>query len=358
MKNIIYILFLVSFTSYSQFKGETFRIKHSAPELSNNIIADVNTNEIIIYLPPSYNSDTLDYPVLYFLTGFGCDYFKTDLMIKNYDELISENKVNEMILIVINGCNDRLRGGFYKNSLLRGNWEDYIIKNLIPYIDDNFRTIASQKSRGIAGHSMGGYGAFNLLINNPNTFGAVYINSPGLFNRLGLHECQMFSNDNIIEEYFELEEDLSQLSKQEAHQEFLKRLETMSGDLLFTISYGMCNSPNKNKNAPYIDYPYKKHGESYKLLPEIWKKWTSGFGSLYLKIMKYRRSFFNVDSFVIDYGSEDYYKWIPKGCEYFSGILDKFAVPHKLLKHEHGHTYYPRYKEIMFPQMSKNLNFN
>ena len=58
-----------------------------------------------------------------------------------------------MIVVAPNGKNAD-RGSFYTNSAVNGNWEDYIYRDLVGYVDANYRTLARPSSRGIAGHSM------------------------------------------------------------------------------------------------------------------------------------------------------------------------------------------------------------
>ncbi|HEX7773821.1 MAG TPA: alpha/beta hydrolase-fold protein, partial [Pyrinomonadaceae bacterium] len=76
-----------------------------------------------------------------------------------------------------NGAN-AYKGSFYTNSAVTGNWEDFIVRDLVNYVDSNYRTIRAPQSRGIAGHSMGGYGSVMLGMKHPEIFGAVYALSP------------------------------------------------------------------------------------------------------------------------------------------------------------------------------------
>jgi len=64
-----------------------------------------------------------------------------------------------MIVVMPNG-NNALGGSFYTNSATTGNWDDFIANELVAYIDKKYRTLPRPESRGLAGHSMGGYGTF------------------------------------------------------------------------------------------------------------------------------------------------------------------------------------------------------
>jgi S-formylglutathione hydrolase FrmB len=77
------------------------------------------------------------------------------------DSLVAAGAVHEMILVMPN-ANNVFGGSFYTNSASTGNWDDFIAKELVGYIDHKYRTIARPQSRGLAGHSMGGYGTFTV----------------------------------------------------------------------------------------------------------------------------------------------------------------------------------------------------
>src|SRR5678815_2867240 len=93
------------------------------------------------------------------------------------DDSIKNGKVREMIVVAANGANG-YKGSFYTNSVVTGNWEDFIVRDLVHYVDTNYRTIRDPESRGIAGHSMGGYGSVMLGMKHPEIFSAVYALSP------------------------------------------------------------------------------------------------------------------------------------------------------------------------------------
>jgi len=98
--------------------------------------------------------------------------------------LYNEQQISEMIVVVPNSYNNEFAlGGWYSNSASGGNWEDYIIKDVIPYIDENYRTDTEQ--RGLAGGSMGGYGAFRLVMKHPKMFDAIYALSAALADSSG-----------------------------------------------------------------------------------------------------------------------------------------------------------------------------
>jgi enterochelin esterase-like enzyme len=150
--------------------------------LETNLVGDSPTRKIIVYLPPGYERQKkMRYPVVYLLHGFngfgvGNKVWVREngnFNIETISRLITEKKINPMIVVMPDGSN-RYGGSIYTNSITTGNWEDYIVRELVAFIDKNYRTLALAESRGIAGHSMGGYGALKIAMKHPDVFGAVY----------------------------------------------------------------------------------------------------------------------------------------------------------------------------------------
>src|SRR5881392_635548 len=84
---------------------------------------------------------------------------------------------NEMI-VVVPDSKTLHNGSMYSSSVTTGDFERYISHDVVAYIDSHYRTIASRKSRGLVGHSMGGYGASRIGMKHPDVFGSLYIMSP------------------------------------------------------------------------------------------------------------------------------------------------------------------------------------
>src|SRR6476659_8563703 len=144
--------------------GKLVEIKVPAPSLKGNLLGDPTEQSVAVYLPPSYDtSPQKRYPTLYLLHGFlstnkawiNGGYQGMNLQ-SLMDEMSRRGTIREMIVVAPSGWN-AYRGAFYTNSVVNGNWEDYIYHDLVQTIDGQYRTLAYPQSRGIAGHSMGGY---------------------------------------------------------------------------------------------------------------------------------------------------------------------------------------------------------
>jgi len=167
--------------SETQFaNGKVLTVKVHSPSIANNMLGDSEYRRVSVYLPPGYdqNSDK-NYPVIYMLSdmnGTNEDWFqiaKNQLLTEVVDKSIRLGKIKPMIMVFPDGKN-KFGGCWYTNSSVSGNWEDFVVNDLVNYIDQNFRTLPFAMSRGIAGKGMGGYGALKLVTTNPGVFNAVY----------------------------------------------------------------------------------------------------------------------------------------------------------------------------------------
>ena len=126
-----------------------------------------------IYLPPSYDTSDKRYPVIYVLHGGNSDEHGMTFIAKNYVQTyILNNKIPEAILVFPNGGRDHF---FLDRWIIRNQTENpdsHIVRELIPHIDANYRTLADRRARAIMGFSMGGYGAYHFATKYPEIFSA------------------------------------------------------------------------------------------------------------------------------------------------------------------------------------------
>jgi steroid delta-isomerase-like uncharacterized protein len=169
----------------------------TSPSLEGNLLGDPAKRPVLVYLPPSYEtSPNKRYPTIYLLHGFCADHTcfistgATNVGIEALTginlgidvgdvmaELIAADIVDETIIVMPNALNS-LGGSIYESSPLIGDYRNYVVKDLVDYIDGKYRTIVDKNHRAITGHSMGGYGAISLAIEYPDVFGAVAALSP------------------------------------------------------------------------------------------------------------------------------------------------------------------------------------
>jgi S-formylglutathione hydrolase len=164
--------------------GTVQRIEVHGKGLEGNLEGDSPDRKVAVYLPPSYQaSGDRRYPVVYLLHGFTDDvdrwwgvkphFINVPVVV---DSAVTAG-VKEMIVVMPDAFT-RYQGSIYSNSITTGNWEDYVAKELVTYIDAHYRTIADRADRGLVGHSMGGYGAIRIGMKHPEIFSSLYLMSP------------------------------------------------------------------------------------------------------------------------------------------------------------------------------------
>jgi S-formylglutathione hydrolase len=336
---------------------ETFQplnsVKIPAPSLADNLVGEAAEREITVYLPPAYSTPGKRFPTVYYLPGYGDSGMIGFYLPKDLDKLIQGNKTQDMIVVVADGIS-RMGGSFYANSPVTGNWEDFIAQDVVDYVDSHFRTLAQPASRGITGHSMGGFGALNIAMHRPDVFGAVYSMSPGLFDENGLRESQMFSSDSVIERFVDYENALADLPADEAQHKMF------SSPQQFALSYGYAFAPNPDRQPPYYNYPFTAVDGQLVRDDAVWQKWESGFGGIAAEATQYKDNWLKLKGIVVDYGEYDEYAWIPKGCVYFGEQLTAAGIPVKVesFKGSHQSDLGDRIRDYMFPFFSTTLTFD
>lgn len=153
-----------------------------------------------IYLPENYDNSK-KYPVLYFLPSNGGSSFTViDQfgIVETAEELIRANEVTPMIIVAVGIDNSfGINSGSETKEVTRalteeasevrineGMYEDYIVSEVIPYIDGHFSTDTSRYGRYIGGYSMGGFAALHVAFRHPDLFSKVGGHSPSLIGEV------------------------------------------------------------------------------------------------------------------------------------------------------------------------------
>ena len=166
-------------------KGQVVRIKVHGVGLEGNLSGDPPDRDVTVYLPPSYQkSPKRRYPVVYLLHGFTDSDEKWMGFKKHFinvpevaDKALAAGASQEMIVVMPNAYT-RFAGSMYSSSAVIGDWEGFVANELVAYVDGHYRTLAKPESRGLAGHSMGGYGTLRIAMKRPGVFSSVYALSP------------------------------------------------------------------------------------------------------------------------------------------------------------------------------------
>lgn len=269
-----------------QVEAKTVTETINASSIKGNLLGTDTNLRITITLPSSYDKSTSRYPVLYFFHGFGNGNGVVSGQANRLAKQMVKSDKKEFIIVEphIGLC-------FGTNSPVTGNWEDYISKEVINYIDQKYRTIPKAEARGIAGFSMGGFVAINLGLKHPDIYSSIYALSPGLFDENGLKNA----------------------------------MDTWDGQ--FKECYGAAFSPNVKAASPYANIPkFDNSAEDNKIVQD----WENGFGNLKNKINAYKALNKPLTAIKLNCGKNDSYKWIFAGTQYFSKLLNDAGIKNEL----------------------------
>src|SRR5690606_32715877 len=152
--------------------------KVPGPSLEGNLEGNATVREAMVVLPPSYKTNpNKRYPVVYYLHGFAID-GRNFYNYMKVPEAVAKNAAqgNEFIVVVPDTLT-KMGGSMYSSSVTTGDFRKFVAKDLVAYIDANYRTIATPEGRGLAGHSMGGYGTWVVGMTYPEVFDSIWAQS-------------------------------------------------------------------------------------------------------------------------------------------------------------------------------------
>jgi S-formylglutathione hydrolase FrmB len=176
MKKIILpLLMCLSYKlAYSQLPGKVIETQTVKSKILNREV------QYTVYLPPDYAVSERNYPVVYLLHGLSGDnmqWVQWGEINRYADKAIAEGTIPPMIMVMPNA-----NKSWYINSFDgRVKYEDFFIKEFIPAVEKAFRIKGEKTYRGIAGLSMGGYGALIYTLKYPELFAAAGALSPGVY---------------------------------------------------------------------------------------------------------------------------------------------------------------------------------
>lgn len=156
------------------------RIRVHGTALEGNLEGNAVDRDVMVFLPPSYRTGTVRrYPVVYALHGYsiGAEQWSSEIHVPQTIEGAFAQGVPELI-VVLPDSKTLHNGSMYSSSVTTGDFERFVAHDVVAHIDAHYRTIPDRRSRGLVGHSMGGYGATRIGMKYPDVFGSLYIMSP------------------------------------------------------------------------------------------------------------------------------------------------------------------------------------
>lgn len=320
-------------------QGTKERTKVYSHALEGNLVNDPAERDVTIYLPPSYTDEpNRHYPVVCMLHGFtdnNSQWFGWEEHWINLYQVINaaleDGQTKEMIVVMPNAYN-RFKGSMYSSSVTIGDWETFIAEELVDYIDANYRTISDAQSRGLAGHSMGGYGTIRMGMKYPDVYSVIYMMSA----------CCMEGSFPSDVEFMEKIEAITSI----------EQLEDASFGALATLASAAAWAPNPDKPPYYLDLPFA-NGE---VRPDIAAKIAAN-RTLYT-IEQYIPNLRKLKAIAMDAGLQD--QGISNSTKKLHQLLDVYDIPHVYESYQGNHVNRigERIQTKTLPFFSQHLSFD
>ncbi|MBN2635381.1 MAG: prolyl oligopeptidase family serine peptidase [Prolixibacteraceae bacterium] len=267
--------------------------------------------KVEVYLPEDYNeNESVRYPVIYFLHGTAQNSFSEGNLLYIAKKLISSKIISPVIIVKPDGSCGSWGDSYFMNSAVNGNFEDYLVKDLIAFIDSAFRTNKSRNKRSIMGYSAGGSDAMRTALKHPEIFCCVVSHS----GRLNMSSHSLYIPGVLSE------------NGGAPVSSFNPKAGPMS-QAVFTMAAAF--SPNMNNPPYFVDFPFDGNGN---FIDSIWNRWLLNDCSFLAKKISKKDDL----TIYFDCGTFDEEATYPFNTS-FADSLSKIGLPCQFQSYSGGH---------------------
>jgi enterochelin esterase-like enzyme len=357
--------------------GTVVVLEHESRVLRDNPLGDPSTRKLAVWLPPQYDQGATRgrgkrFPVLVDMVGFtgsGLSHIAWKNFSENLPEraarLVHERRMAPAI-IVFPDCFTALGGNQYVNSSAIGNYADYLTKEIVPFVDREFRTLASREHRGCFGKSSGGYGAIIHGMKYPETWGAIADHSgDSYFDFVYFHDWPNTLNELARYRPRERKPGRVDVLKSEHGVErglddgrvhaFLDavwhkpKLTMAEGHAIMNLCMAATYDPDPR--APNgFRLPFNL--ETGELLADRWKRWQAN--DPVNLVQKYRANLKSLRGIYIDCGARDQYH-IHFGTRILSKRLQQARIAHTYEEFDDNHSDIDYRMDVSLPFLTRAL---
>jgi enterochelin esterase-like enzyme len=286
---------------------------------------------VFVYLPPGYDRESSRrYPVVYTHHGYGlrAQQWVGFANVAGLERGVAAGTTKEMILVSPDAYTLH-NGSFYSNSATTGDWETFIAVELVQYIDSRYRTIPDRLSRGLAGHSMGGYGTLRIGMKHPEVFSSLY----------AMSACCMLDTAEVSPA-------ITQLEAIKTREEALKLPFNQKSPLARAAAW----SSNPGNGPLFLDLPARNGNRR----PEIAAKWMAN--SLMVLLQQYAPSLKRMKAIRLDVGDQD---GLAQTNRDMNAALTDAGVAHQfeVFPGDHNGQVPATFQNKVLPFFSKELRF-
>ncbi|HVY83099.1 MAG TPA: alpha/beta fold hydrolase [Steroidobacteraceae bacterium] len=307
-------------------------IKIHGTALEGNLEGDAVDRDALVFLPPSYQKEKRRrYPVVYALHGYsiGAEQWSHEIHLPQTLEGAFAQGAREMI-VVLPDSKTMHNGSMYSSSVTTGDFETFIARDVVAYLDAHYRTLPQRRSRGLVGHSMGGYGATRIGMKHADVFGSLYIMSP----------CCLSPRAAASADAAQAVEKLA-TPADSAQLPFRVRAQ---------LAVAAAWSPNPKSPPLYLDLPTQQGVEH----PEVLAKWAANAPLAFID--QYAASLRRYHGIALDVGDQDGLK---TDTGKLHDVLDAYGIQNSFEIYSGTHTsaVADRFQNHVMPFFSRNLCF-
>ena len=164
-------------------RGRLVEIEIASTALEGNLLGDPTTRRIAVYLPEDYDESDARYPLFVDLAGYTGSGLKRLAWTafganvpQRIDRLVAAGEMGPVIA-AFPVCFTSLGGNQFVDSVAMGNWEAFLVEELVPALESEFRCLGGRAHRAVYGKSSGGYGALIQGMKHADTWNAVACHS-------------------------------------------------------------------------------------------------------------------------------------------------------------------------------------
>lgn len=309
-------------------KGQVVIHSFKSEVLKSNPLKDPYVRDVAVYVPPGYSkSNSKGYVTgigVVGFTGTGRMMFNVDPLGEplnhRMDRLISSGKCGPMILVMVD-CFTKFGGNQYINSSATGRYEDYIIDEIIPYIEKEYNV----SSKAVWGKSSGGYGSMVLGMRHPEVFSALADHS----GDSAFEYCYLADFPKALDAFRQAGGPKKWLEN------FWRHPEKRRGKFhepLNTFAMAAHYSPNPKSRELGVDLPFDL--ETGEFREDVWKRWLEW--DPVRMVEKYKANLRKLKLIYIDCGTKDEFNlyW---GSRILVSKLKKMGIKHHYEEFDDGH---------------------
>ena len=246
------------------------------------------------------------------------------------DRLLATGDVQPMI-VVMPDCFTRYGGSQYLNSSATGRYEDHLIDELIPFIDQHYRTRPTAGYRAVAGKSSGGYGAIVQAMRHPDIFSAVACHSGDMY----FDFCYRADFSKSLDAFARNDID-SPVALRDFLADFQPKMHPKPAgffDIIHIAAMSACYSPNPAAPCGF-DLPFEFH--TGQLRTDVWQRWLAQDPIDMLSEQRHSEPLRRMKCLYLDCGTRDEYA-LHYGARIFSQRLAELDIPHHYEEFDGGH---------------------